>query len=80
MARENTVNHSLYVHGGGESTDEYSELWDYEAEQQETFHYAGYEEVIDLEVDLDTGEWRYIGLNGIKLEHPSGWMPGNKPE
>lgn len=76
----NIVKHSLHVHGGGEATDEYSDLWEPEDKQQEVFHYAGYEESIDLQVDLDTGKWRYVGLNGIPLVTASGWMPGNTSE
>jgi hypothetical protein len=72
---ENTTKITEYVHGGGEASDEMSDLWPPEAKQQETFHYCLYEESVGIEVDLDTGEWRYLSFGGIELSEPSPWFP-----
>ncbi len=64
----NTTIVTEYVHGGPEAYDEYSELWPPEAEQQRTYHYCLYEEPVEVEVDLDTGRWRYVTFAGQKLE------------
>lgn len=53
-----------YLYG---DSDELSELWDYEAPQQDVFHYALYEVTIELEVDLDTGRSRIATVNGVEL-------------
>lgn len=56
-----------YLHG---QTDEYSEFWDVDAEQQQKFHYAFYEVELDCEVDLDTGEVRCWGIENVPLKDP----------
>ena len=48
--------------------DELSPLWDYDAPQQDVYHYSLYEVKIDLEVDLDTGQSRIIAVDDRKLE------------
>lgn len=53
-----------YLHG---SNDELSDLWDYEAPQQDIFGYALYEVAIDLEVDMDTGKSRIVAVDGVPL-------------
>lgn len=70
----NTTLITEYVHGGGEASDSYSSLWPTDAPQQDVFHYCLYEEAVDIEVDLDTGRWRYVGFAGKKLEEPTDWM------
>lgn len=72
---ENTTKITLYVHGGPEASDSYSDLWPNEAEQQEVFHYCLYEESVDIEVDLATGQWRYLGFAGKELSEPTDWYP-----
>jgi hypothetical protein len=53
-----------YVH---DEEDSLSDLWDADAEQQETYHYSLYEVRVDLDVDLDTGKSRIAAVNGIAL-------------
>lgn len=72
--RPNTKIITEYVHGGGEAHDDYSDLWDHEAPQQETFHYCLYEEAVKIEVDLDTGRWRYLAFGGYDLVKPTPWF------
>lgn len=62
-----------YVHGGPEASDEYSELWSHDAPQQRVYHYCLYEEPVEVEVDLDTGSFRYVGFAGKKLVEPTDW-------
>jgi hypothetical protein len=50
-----------YLHGGD---DVLSDLWAPEAPQQDVYHYSLYEVEIDLEVDLDTGKSRIVGVDG----------------
>lgn len=50
-----------YLHGGDEGL---SELWHHDAPQQDVFMRRLYEVVVDLEVDLDTGETRIIAVDG----------------
>jgi hypothetical protein len=64
---ENTTVVTELVHGGGNMSDEYSELWPPEAPQQRRYHYALYEEAVELEVDLDTGRWRYVSFAGLPI-------------
>lgn len=59
-----------YVHG---QSDELSRLWPFDAPQQDVFHYCLYEEAVEIEVDLDTGQWRYLSFGGKKLESPTEW-------
>jgi len=54
-----------YLHG---DSDELSDLWDYDAPQQDKYHYALYEVMVDLEVDMDTGESKIVAVDGRKLE------------
>jgi hypothetical protein len=54
-----------YLHG---EEDSLSDLWDYEAPQQNVYHYSLYEVTIELEVDLDTGKSRIHTVNGCALE------------
>lgn len=49
------------------SNDDLSDLWDYEAPQQEAYHYSLYEVEIDLEVDMDTGKSRIVAVDGVAL-------------
>lgn len=53
-----------YLH---EDEDQLSDLWDYEAPQQDVYHYSLYEVRIDLEVDMDTGKSRIVKVDGIPL-------------
>jgi hypothetical protein len=62
-----------YVHGGPDASDEYSDLWPTDAPQQRRYHYCLYEEEVQVEVDLDSGAFRYIGFAGKKLAEPSDW-------
>lgn len=71
----NTVTKTFYTHTQPYD-DEFCELWDHDAPQQEVIHYLGYEESIEVEIDKDTGKWRYLSLNGIPLVNPSPWYPG----
>lgn len=59
MANITTV--TRYLHG---EEDEYSDLWDLNAPQQEVYHYSLYEVEITLEVDLDTGKSRITQVDG----------------
>ena len=67
----NTKIVTRYLHG---EEDQLSDLWDYDAPQQDVYHYSLYEVAIDLEVDLDTGKSRIISVNGQKLEGESKWQ------
>lgn len=67
MAWTNTKYFTKYVHG---DSDELSDFWDYDAPQQDKFHYAFYEVTLSCEVDLDTGEVRCWGVNDQALENP----------
>lgn len=60
----NTTLVKRYLHG---QSDELSDLWDYEAPQQDVYHYSLYEVAIELEVDLDTGKSRIVSVNGNPL-------------
>lgn len=60
----NTKIVTQYLHG---DSDELSDLWDYEAPQQEAFHHALHEVAIDLEVDMDTGKSRIVAVDGVAL-------------
>jgi hypothetical protein len=73
--RPNTTIITEYVHGGPEARDEYVDLWPNEAPQQEVIHYMLCEEEVDVEVNLDTGRWRYIAFAGSELKDPK-WFPG----
>lgn len=75
MTRDNTTRVTLYVHGGPEASDEMSDLWPPEAKQQEVFHYCLYEESVEVEVDLETGAYRYVGFAGKELSEPTNWFP-----
>lgn len=56
-----------YVSG---QDDELSPLWDYDAPQQDNYHYVLYETDIKLEVDMDTGRALIIAVNGEPLVNP----------
>jgi hypothetical protein len=60
----NTVVIKRYLHG---EEDSLSDLWPYDAPQQDVYHYSLYEVAIDLEVDLDTGQSRIIKVDGMPL-------------
>lgn len=38
------------------------------------FRYLGYEVEAEVEVDLDTGQARYLSFSGVPLEHPTEWQ------
>lgn len=61
---EDTKVITRYLHG---QEDELSELWDYDAPQQDVYHYSLYEVRIELEVDMPTGESRILTVDGRKL-------------
>lgn len=50
-----------YLHS---EEDQFSDLWSPQAPQQEVYHYALYEVCIELEVDLETGKSRIVGVDG----------------
>lgn len=56
-----------YLHG---EEDSLSDLWDYDAEQQDVYHYSLYEVAVDLEVDLATGKSRIVKVDGSALDPP----------
>lgn len=64
----NTTYVTEYLHGG--ARDEMSDLWPYEAAQQDTYRYSLYEVKIQLEVDLDTGKSRIVAVDDIPLTAP----------
>lgn len=68
-----TVVQDFYVHGGPEASDEYLDLWPREAKQQEHAHYILYEEEVEVEIDLDTGQYRYLAFSGTPLRSPTPW-------
>lgn len=61
-----------YLH---DNSDELSDLWDYEASQQDVYHYALYEVSVDLEVEMETGRSRIMAVNGIPLTDPGPLLP-----
>lgn len=73
MAHENTTIQQRYISG---DSDEMNPLWDSEHPAQEVAHYALYEDVVDIEFDLDTGHYRYVGFAGKKLVEPTQWFGG----
>lgn len=74
MASGDTVVKTFYAHGGPESTDEYLDLWPTDAPQQQRAHYILYEDAVDVEIDLDTGQFRYVAFAGVPLAKPTKWM------
>lgn len=56
-----------YLHG---NSDEYEDLWDNEAPQQEVAHYWLYDVDVTLDVDLDTGEALITHVYGVELKNP----------
>lgn len=66
---EDTKIVTRYLHG---EEDSLSDLWDYEAPQQDVYHYSLYEVKIELEVDMPTGESRIVTVDGKKLCSPDG--------
>ena len=56
-----------YLHG---ETDSLSDLWDYEAPQQDVYHYVLYETRIDLDVDMATGKAVIVAVNGVEMPEP----------
>ena len=57
----NVITVKRYLHGEEEMV---RDLWPYDAPQQDVYHYSLYEVAIDLEVDLDTGKSRIVGVDG----------------
>jgi hypothetical protein len=72
LAKEhsNTVIQLEYIHSQPYD-DEFSDLWDEDAPQQRVIHYMLYEEEVKVEVDKDTGEYRYLAFAGIDLKVPT---------
>lgn len=56
-----------YLH---RNNDEYEDLWDYDAPQQEKAHYWLYEIPVVLDVDLDTGNALITHVCGVELKEP----------
>lgn len=73
MTERRTAVQVFYIHGGPEATDEYVEQWATDAPQQDRAHYVLYEESVEVEFDLDTGQYRYLSFAGVKLERPTSW-------
>jgi hypothetical protein len=48
--------------------DELSNLWPYDAPQQDVYCGSLYEVRIDLEVDMDTGKSRIVAVDGCPVE------------
>jgi hypothetical protein len=80
----NTKVIDFYLHSDKETVwDSYvDELWpgateldwdDPSIRAAKDFRYTGGEVKFELEVDLDTGEARYLSCDGVKLERPSDW-------
>ena len=58
----------ITLHEGREDHfEEFSDLWDLDAPQQDAFEYAASRLDVSLEVDLDTGKSRIIALNDVPL-------------
>lgn len=68
----NTVTNTYYVHGPPYE-DNFAPFWPIEDERQTKMHYLLYEESVEVEIDLDTGEHRILGFAGKKLEEPTDW-------
>lgn len=70
------VRFNHYVHGQSDDNFQWYELCqEAEVDPEEggainKFHYAFYENTLDCEVDLDTGEVRCWGINGTPLKDP----------
>ena len=53
-----------YLH---DDSDELSELWPPEAPQQEVYAYALYEVMIELDVNMKTGQSTIVAVDGREL-------------
>lgn len=69
---DNTITRTYYIHSQPYG-DDYAPFWPMQDERQTVLHYLLCEEPVKVEIDLDTGEWRYLEFAGIKLEKPGRW-------
>lgn len=68
----NIVTKTYYVYGQPYE-DEHAPFWPNDDERQEKIHYLLYEESVDVEINVDTGETRIIGFADKKLVEPTDW-------
>lgn len=63
----------MYVHDQP-FEEKHCDLWPADDPRQRIVHYMFYEEPVEVEIDVDTGEYRYTHFAGIELRIPTEWF------